>query len=157
MGDGHRPDQAVVPSRDRRIGRNSDTVPLNRDREGTIYPAVAIVVEEGSIDRFANAVGETGFFPPTWLTVPEIAAGLAPALADEGLGIDLSRVLHGEEELEWRRALRVGEAVHAQTRIEAIRGRGDVEFLTLRTSMMDDEGEEVAVTKSVLIVRSGGA
>jgi N-terminal half of MaoC dehydratase len=144
--------------RDRRIGRSSDIVALNRDREGQVYPPVTVVVDEGSVERFASAVGDDGsFVPPTWVTVPEISAGLGPALADEGLGVDLSRVLHGEEEYEWRRALRVGETVTAQTRIDSIRGRGDVEFLTLVTSVTGAGGEEVALARSVLIVRGGPA
>jgi hypothetical protein len=108
------------------------------------------------LEAFARAIGDGASpVPPTWVTVPEIAAGLAPALADPELGIELSRVLHAEEDYGWRRALHVGESVTAQTRIASIRGRGDVEFLTLITALTDEGGEEVALATSVLIVRGG--
>jgi hypothetical protein len=148
----------VVRWRDSRIGRSPDTVALNRDREGEVYPRVTVAVDQGSVGRFARSIGEDGtFVPPTWVAVPEIAAGLGPALADEGLGVELARVLHAEEEYEWRRGLRVGEIVSAQTRIDSIRGRGDVEFLTLVTTVTDQDGEEVALATSMLIVRGGSA
>ena len=121
-----------------------------------MYPPVTVVVDESSVRRFASAVGDDAtFVPPTWVTVPEIAAGLGAALADEALGVELSRVLHGEEEYEWRRGFRVGETVTARTRIESIRGRGDLEFLTLATTMTDEGGDDVALARSVLIVRGG--
>jgi hypothetical protein len=58
-------------------------VALSRAREGVSYPSMAFVVEEAAVERFAEAVGDAaGSVPPTFLTAPEIAAGLAPALAD---------------------------------------------------------------------------
>ena len=116
------------------------------------------MIEETAVERFARAVGDPiGDVPPTFLTVPEIAAGLAPAIADEELGLDLSRLLHGEQEYEWHRPLRMGERLEATSRIASIRGRGDLEIVTIATDLVDASGESVASARSVMIVRGSGA
>ena len=131
-------------------------MPLNRSREGASYPSVTFVVEQAAVERFALAVGDPGGdIPPTFLTVPEIAAGLSPAIADEKLGLELSRVVHGEQEYEWHRPLRVGETLEATSRIASIRGRRDLEMVTIATEFVDGSGERVASARSVMIVRAG--
>ncbi|HYY07125.1 MAG TPA: MaoC family dehydratase N-terminal domain-containing protein, partial [Actinomycetota bacterium] len=140
----------------RPVGRRPHPVPLNRSREGASYPSVTFVVEQAAVERFALAVGDPGGgIPPTFLTVPEIAAGLSRAIADEELGLDLSRVLHGEQEYEWHRPLQVGESLAATSRIASIQGRGDLELLTIATEFVDASRERVASARSVMIVRGG--
>ncbi len=129
-------------------------MPLNAALEGKAYPAVAFTVEEEHVKRFAAAVGDDGsFVPPTFVTAPEIAAGLAKVIADAELGLDFARVVHGEQEYEWFRPVRVGETLTVQGTIEGIRGKGGHEFLTLRTEFGDAGGEPVVVARSTLIVR----
>ena len=130
---------------------------LNEALQGKTYPAVPFVVEAERVRAFAGAVAHAGAgVPPTFATVPEIAAGLANVIGDPELGLDLSAVLHGEQEYEWVRPLRVGEAVEAEATIESIRGRGSMRFLTLRTFLRDEAGLTVVVARSTLIVREDG-
>jgi acyl dehydratase len=127
---------------------------LDPTLEGKKYPLVPFVVERDHVQRFAAAVGDDGtFVPPTFVTAPEIAAGLAAAIADPDLGLDLARVLHGEQEYEWARPLRVGEALTCGTQIESIRAKGTTGFLTLRSELRDADGALVAVGRSTLIQR----
>ena len=127
---------------------------LNADLEGKEYPALSFVVDEAHVRRFAVAVGEDGSsVPPTFATVPEIAAGLARVVEDTDLGLDFTRVVHGEQEYEWVRPLVVGDALTARATIESIRAKGGLEFLTLRTEMRDREGALVVVGRSSLVVR----
>jgi acyl dehydratase len=74
-------------------------------------------------------------------------------VGDLGLGLDFSRVLHGEQEYDWARPLEIGEALTAEATIQEIRSRGGLEFLTLRTELRDDTGRVVVVGRSRLIVR----
>ncbi|MGA9162178.1 MAG: MaoC family dehydratase N-terminal domain-containing protein [Actinomycetota bacterium] len=127
---------------------------LNRDLEGKVYPAVRFTLEEARVRAFAGAVGQRGpGVPPTIVTVPEIEAGLRNVVSDPELGIDLSRVLHGEQEYGWSRAARVGESLTAEAVIETIRGKGAMGFLTLRTEIRGDAGDLVASGRCTLIVR----
>jgi hypothetical protein len=91
--------------------------------------------------------------PPTFVTAPEIAAGLARVVADPELGLDLSRVLHGEQAYTWSRAIEPGERLTARASIASIRGRPTLEFLTLRTEIAGGDGTIVCVATSTLIVR----
>jgi acyl dehydratase len=127
---------------------------LNEALQGKTYPAVVFEIEEQRARAFAAAVAHAGGgVPPTFATAPEIAAGLANVIADPELELDLSSVLHGEQEYEWTRALRVGETVSAEATIESVRGRGSMRFLTLSTLLRDEAGETVVVGRSTLIVR----
>jgi acyl dehydratase len=127
---------------------------LNADLEGKEYPAISFEVDEARVRRFAAAVGEEGSsVPPTFATAPEIVAGLARVVEDADLGLDFTRVVHGEQEYEWVRPLVVGDTLTARATIESIRAKGGLEFLTLRTEMRDREGALVVVGRSSLVVR----
>src|SRR2546426_561722 len=75
--------------------------------------------------------------PPTFLTVAEFT--LFPTIvADPDLALDFSRVVHGNQEYEWRRHPRVGEALVARARIASIKERGTLGFLTIETEVADE-------------------
>lgn len=127
---------------------------MNAALEGKSYPPVRFRVDGDHVARFAAAVGDDGsFVPPTFVTAPEIAAGLAQVVADAELGLDFSRVVHGEQEYAWQRPVRVGETLEARSTIESIRAKGGHEFLTLRTRLVDEDGAEVVIARSSLVVR----
>lgn len=94
--------------------------------------------------------------PPTIVTVPEIEAGLDQVVSDPRLGIDLSRVLHAEQEYQWSRPVLVSETLTASATIESVRDKGGMRFLILRTEVVDEAGEPVAAGRSTLIVRGDG-
>jgi len=127
---------------------------LNRSLIRKMYPAKRFEVAPERVQVFANAVGHPGDgVTPTFVTAPEIAAGLAHVLVDPDLGLDLARVLHGEEQYEWFRPLEPGETVTATATIEDIRGRSSLEFLTLRTEIRDASSSLVCLARSTLIHR----
>jgi MaoC dehydratase-like protein len=131
-------------------------MPLNPAIAGKRYPPVEFLLDAERVRAFATAVGHpTDDVPPTIVTVPEIAAGLANVLADPDLGLELSRVLHGEQEYEWGHPLAVGERVMAEATIEDIRTKAGLEILRIRTDLRDEAGRTVVVGRSTLIVRSG--
>lgn len=132
-------------------------MPLNLALEGKAYPPVRFVVEAEHVRRFAAAIGEdAGGVPPTFVTLPEIQAGLARVVADPELGLDFTRVVHGGQEYEWRRPLAIGETLEVRSTIEDIRTKGGHWFLTLRTEMRDRTGAVVVTARSMLVERGGG-
>lgn len=129
---------------------------MNPDLVGRTYPSVAFRLEAERVAAFAAAVGHPGDgVPPTIITAPELAAGLANVLGDPELGLDLSRVVHGEQEYVWGRPPTVGETLTAQASIESVRTKGGLGFLTLRTEVRDEADRTIAVGRSTLIVRGG--
>lgn len=128
---------------------------LNHDLEGKTYPPVRFRLEEARVRAFADAVGHRGpGVPPTIVTVPEIEAGLSNVVSDPDLGVDLARVLHGEQEYVWARPTALDEVLTAESTIESIRGKGGMQFLTLRTELRDETGRLVVSGRSTLIVRT---
>jgi N-terminal half of MaoC dehydratase len=129
-------------------------VALNASLEGRIYPAVRVTIDEERVRTFARAVGQkSAGAPPTILAIPETEAGLRNLVSDPELGVDLARVLHGEQAYEWSRPVAVGETLVAEASIESIRGRGGIRFLTLRTDLRDEQGDRVALARSTLLIR----
>lgn len=130
---------------------------LNGDLVGKAYPPVRFTLEASRVRAFGEAIGHPGpGVPPTIVTVPEIEVGLSNVVSDPELGIDLSRVLHGEQAYEWTRPLTLGETLTAEAVIESFRRKGAMGFLTLRTELRDEAGELVASGRSTLIVRADG-
>ena len=129
-------------------------VPLNRASIGKRYGPVTCVVNAERVSAFSTAVAHPGEgVAPTFVTVPELEAGLTNVIADPDLGMDLAHVLHGDESYEWTRPLEVGETLSASAIILDIRGRGGVEFLTLRTEIRASDGTLVCLATSTLVHR----
>ena len=129
---------------------------MNHDLVGRTYPPVRFRLEETRVRAFADAVGHRGpGVPPTIVTVPEIETGLSNVVSDPDLGVDLARVLHGEQEYVWARPTALGEVLTAESTIESIRGKGGMQFLILRTELRDETGRLVVSGRSTLIVRGG--
>jgi acyl dehydratase len=144
-------------------------VPLNTELIGKEYPALSLAVERDHVDRFAQSIGEdepvfrdpeaaraSGYpeqlAPPTFVTTMQIMASAVVA-ADPELGLDYTRVLHGEQEYEWRRPVHVGDELRAVPRIVDISGRGPLEFLVIESEITDAAGEAVVVARTTLLSR----
>lgn len=127
---------------------------LNASLVGKTYPTRRAVIDEERVRTFTRAVDHRGSgVPPTILTIPEIEAGLGNVVSDPELGVDLGRVLHGEQTYEWSRPVVAGETLVAEASIESVRGRGSMQFLTLRTDIRDERGDRVALARSTLLIR----
>jgi acyl dehydratase len=128
-------------------------VTLNAGLIGKTYPPQAFTVDPARVAAFAAAVGHPGGgVPPTFVTAIEHAT-LGSVIGDPELGLDYSRVVHGEQRYEWERTLVEGKTITAETGIEDVRSKGGLGFLTVRTEVRDDAERLVVVARSVLIVR----
>jgi acyl dehydratase len=144
-------------------------VPLNHELKGKEYREVTFEVERGRVAQFADAIGEqdpryrdpeaataAGFpeqlAPPTFPTVMQIMTS-GQVVVDQDLGLDYSRVVHGEQEYEWRRPIVVGDVLKATPRIADIYARGPNEFLVIEAVITDADGEVVCVARSTLLSR----
>jgi acyl dehydratase len=124
------------------------------------------------VTQFADAIGdddpiyrdstqakEAGFpeqvAPPTFATVLQIMTS-GQAVVDPELGLDYSRVVHGEQEYEWRRPLVVGDILKATPRIADIYAKKSNEFLVVEADIKDQKGDTVVISRSTLISRGTG-
>jgi acyl dehydratase len=144
-------------------------MPLNQSLKGRRYQQVEFsITEEAALD-FVNAIGEdnplfvdataareAGFperpIPPTMLTKLQIAAS-GHVVADQDLGLDYTRVVHGEQEFEWTRHPVVGETLSAVPVVADIYAKGPNEFLVIEAEIRDAEGGLVCVARGTLLSR----
>ena len=135
-------------------------MPLNRDLIGREYGPVEFDVERDRIVQFADAIGDDDeryrtdvpIAPPTFPTVLQIATG-GQIVLDPELGLDYSRVVHGEQEYVIERPLRAGDHLVATPRIADIYSKGPNEFLVTETVIRDANGDVVVTGLSTLISR----
>ena len=126
---------------------------MNTNAEGTEYPDVVFEVSTERVEAFRAVFGEErDIVPPTFLTAAEFAAFPA-VIADPELDLDFSRVVHGEQEYEWRRQPRVGETLTARSHIASAKVRGSLGFLTIETELRGVDEETVAVCRATMIER----
>jgi acyl dehydratase len=148
-------------------------MPLNLSLVGKEYPPVRYEVGREKLREFAIAVGETDpvyhdeqaakaaghpDLPavPTFPVVLGHRAGAA-VIGDPELGLDYSRVVHGEQRFAYRRPPRAGDRLLAAARVAAIESKGHHELLTIATGITTEEGEPVCQATSLLISRGTAA
>ena len=112
---------------------------------GKEYPPFAFTVERGKIKEFARAIGDLS---PFYL---DDEAGRA------SLGVDIGRVLHGEQEFEQVRPITPGETLLCRTRVVDVYekpGRsGPLGFVVREMNVTDRDNEIVATMRQVTVVR----
>jgi acyl dehydratase len=138
-------------------------LPLNTVRVGHRYPAYHYEVGREKVREYARVTGWPDplndiddmaaaemLAPPTFaavFTLPQAASLLG---ADPELG---SRpTLHGKQEYEYHRAVRVGDVLRCTPSIVDIRPRGSVSFLTLEVSCVDaTSGDPVVISRGTFM------
>jgi N-terminal half of MaoC dehydratase len=144
-------------------------VPLDPSFVGRAYPlAEPYLVSREKLRDFAEAAGmsDPAFHdaaaaralghpdlvaPPTF---PVVVTGNGEFLQDDPeLGLDFSRVVHGDQRFVYTRPIYAGERVVCMRRIEEIMSRGGHDFLTIRADITDEAGGHLVTTWTRLVVR----
>jgi hypothetical protein len=128
---------------------------MNAAAAGKVYPDIPFTVEPERVRAFRAVFDEPSGVPATFATAAEFTV-IPDVVADPELGLDFSRVLHGNQEYEFRRPLEEGESLTIRTRIDSIREMGANGFLVLVTELVDPGGEIVCIARSTLIERAEG-
>src|SRR5207244_4141107 len=139
---------------------------------GMALPAFHATAEPGQLRFFAKSTGEknpvyldefaaraAGYsglpLPPTFLFSLEF---LQPSTAWRSeLGIDPSRILHGEQSFTYHQMAYAGDKLRFESRITDIyqKKAGALDFVVRETRVTNQCGEHVADLRSVLIQRNG--
>jgi acyl dehydratase len=145
-------------------------MPLDPSFAGRTYPPTPpYEVGREKIREFAAAVGASHpahtdlaaaralghrdlLAPPTFPVVVTMAAG-NQIIDDPALGIDYSRVVHGDQRFRYTRPVYAGDRLTCVCTVEEITSRGGHDFLTTRTDVASGDGEPVVTVWSKLVVR----
>jgi acyl dehydratase len=143
---------------------------LNAEFIGRTYPPSPVyVVGREKIREFAIAIGDGNsayhdvaaaralgyadvIAPPTFPFVLAMKA-MAAATFDPDLGLDYSRVVHGEQRFEYTRPIVAGDELICTTSIENIRAVAGNDLLTTKTDIATAAGEHVVTSYAVIVSR----
>ena len=147
-------------------------IQVNKSVVGKEYPPFVVTVERGKIKEFARAIGDLNPFylddrvgqasawgdiiaPPTFATTFRDEGASETFFRD--LGIDISRVLHGEQEFEMVRPIQPGHAYLCRSRIVDIYEKtgksGAMAFVLRETAITDRENEIVGTMRHITVIR----
>ncbi|MES1990360.1 MAG: MaoC family dehydratase N-terminal domain-containing protein [Pseudomonadota bacterium] len=132
----------------------------------------SVDVEKGQLAFFAKATGQTDpvYFdesaakaaghpaipaPPTFLfCLNSMAPGDENIL--RRLGVDIGRVLHGEQQFTYAKPIYAGDTITMKTKITDIYDKkgGALDFVVQDTEAQNQKGESVGVSRTVLVVRN---
>lgn len=151
---------------------------IDRDKHvGVVSEPRIVDVEKGFLKFFAKATGETDpvYFaeeaakaaghpaipaPPTYLFSLALSA---PAKrghifdTEHGLGVDMARVLHGEQSFTYHRPIYAGDTLTLTTTTSDIYAKkgGALEFVVQDTHAVNAAGEPCVEMRTVTVVRNG--
>ena len=143
---------------------------LNPDFVGRSYPpGDPYLVGREKVREFGEALGVTepvsldvdaarsrGYTdvvaPPTFAVRLVMAAAESVAL-DPDLGLDYSRVVHGDQRFEYSRPIVAGDELLSHVTIDGIRSVAGNDMITTRTDISTTAGEHVVTSYTVLVAR----
>ncbi len=144
---------------------------LNEAFLGRVFPpSDPYQVGREKIREFASAIGDDNpafhdvdaaralgyadvVAPPTFPVLMALKAAAA-AVQDPELGLDYSRVVHGEQKFQYSRPVVAGDELVVTVTIEGLRTMAGNDMVTARGDVTTVGGEHVVTTTSLLIARA---
>ncbi len=149
-------------------------MPVDPSFVGRVYPPTEpYEVSREKIREFAEAIGDANpvyrsraaaqelghqdvIAPPTFAIVVTMRAS-RQIIEDPDLGIDYSRVVHGEQRFVHARPLRAGDLLQVVVSVENIRAAAGNDMVTSKAEVSTVEGELVCTAFSTLVARGTAA
>ena len=145
---------------------------IDKKHIGMRFPIHQATVEVGQLRFFAKATGETN---PVYIDQAAAEAANHPALPvppaflfsmelsrpasnwREDMGIELARVLHGEQSFTYHRMAYAGDVLSFDCHVADIYQKkgGALDFMVRETRVTNQRGEHVADLCGVLVQRNG--
>jgi acyl dehydratase len=127
---------------------------------GRTFPATApYLVTRERLVEFAHATGSTydgGAAPATFPIV--VAFGAMTALmSDPSVGIQLHRVVHGEQRFVYTRPVVAGDELTATLTVDSLRHIGGADILATRSEIADADGLPVCTAFATLVHRGAAS
>ncbi len=139
---------------------------LNRDLIGKEYEPGTYTVTEDAIIKYALATNDDNL----WYTYPRREGGiiappifgvvwnhleLGKPLFDPDLNINLLMLLHGEQDMIFKKIVKPGDTITTTSSVHHIEDKGSGEILVIKLSSKNQNNEEVLETYSTMFIRGG--
>jgi acyl dehydratase len=138
------------------IGREYPPTPPYEVGREKIREFAESVNDPNPIYRDAEAARAAGhpdvIAPPTFPVVLTLLAG-HQVIMDPDLGIDYSRVVHGEQRFVHTRPVRAGDVLQVVVTVENVRVAGGNDIVSTRSDVQTVDGEQVVAAYSTIVAR----
>jgi acyl dehydratase len=149
-------------------------MPLDQSFVGRVYPPTPpYEVGREKIREFADAIGDANpvyrdpaaakdhghpdvIAPPTFGILVTSRAG-HQVIMDPELGVDYSRVVHGEQRFSYVRPIRAGDALSVVVTVESVRSAAGNDIVTTKGEVSTVDGEPVLTAHATLVVRGASS
>lgn len=129
-------------------------MPIDQSLVGRVFPATSpFVVTEARVREFAAATGTPyagGAAPATFPIVVAFEA-MTDFLAAEG--VELFRIVHGEQRFSYRRPVVPGDTLTATLTVASLRQIGGNDIIGTASVITDDAGSPVCTASATLVHR----
>ncbi|MBW8636323.1 MaoC family dehydratase N-terminal domain-containing protein [Hoeflea sp. WL0058] len=145
---------------------------IDRKHVGLELDPLTVEVEKGRLRFFAKVTGQSDpvyvdedaakaagyrslLAPPTFLFSLELE-NPEPFKLFEILGVDLNRILHGEQAFSYERPVCAGDTITLRQRVMDIFDKKDgaLEFIVANTTATNQRGEKVGSATKTVVVRN---
>ncbi|GID26397.1 MaoC family dehydratase N-terminal domain-containing protein [Paractinoplanes brasiliensis] len=138
------------------VGRSwpaTEPYQVGREKIREFARAIGAADAEYHDPEAARAIGYADVVaPPTFPVVITMAAN-RQIIEDPALGLDYSRVVHGDQRFAYKRPVVAGDELVCVNSVDDITSRGGHDFLTTRTEVTTVAGEPVVTVWSKLVQR----
>jgi hypothetical protein len=131
---------------------------IDRGFLGYALPRFKVMASAERIACFARAIGMSGespeCAPPTFMKVVEGEDNSSRRIL-EALGVELSRVLHAEQQFDYLGPIRAGDVLDVERKVTDLyekRG-GTMDFIVIESSISREDGAPVGRSRQVVLVR----
>ncbi|HEX4208185.1 MAG TPA: MaoC family dehydratase N-terminal domain-containing protein [Ktedonobacteraceae bacterium] len=143
---------------------------FDTSKVGHSFPAYTVEIERGKVHELAQAIGdpnpiyhshaaaqEAGYQDvPLYPTAPTMFSFWGNPRSGEHLasvGIDVRRILHGEEEYEYLAPIYPGEVLTGVTTIAEGKSRKGMDIVTTETLYTNQQHQPVVKARTTIVVR----
>ncbi|NHC25147.1 MaoC family dehydratase [Nocardioides sp. IC4_145] len=129
-------------------------MPVDASLVGRTYPPTRpYTVSEAKVRELAATTGadwDGGPVPPTF---PIVLAFEAMNAFLEAEGVELARIVHGDQKFRYERPLRVGDVLTAALTVASVRSIGGNDVIGTTSEVRDVDGALVCATSATLVHR----
>ena len=139
-------------------------MPLNKACVGREYPPVTITLTADAMQKYARAYNDNnpaffdssrpgGVVAPPMFGVVVTWDALMKVMMDPDVKVDLLRLVHGEQDMEFPTPMRPGDVITATSKIVAIEDKSTGETMTVELKATNQKGQPVQKTHFIIFIR----
>ena len=121
----------------------------------TFPPTEPYEVSREKVLEFARATGSDfdGTTAPATFPIVVAFSAMTALMEDPEVGIELRRVVHGDQRFTYARPVRVGDRLSATLTVDSLRQMSGADIIGTRSEITDERGEPVCSAFATLVHR----